>query len=322
MAVYTKLSENNLKDFFSKYNLGKLLKFQGIQEGIENSNYFVKTDSGKFILTVYEKRVEEKDLPFFMGLMKNIFNKNFPSPEPIINKNGNYITEIFGKKAAVVSFLEGASKKNLTPDNCYEVGIYTAKLHMITKNLNIKRTNRLSVNSWRLIYRKIQRDCSKIYPDLTKIIERNLEVIEDKWPENIPRGIIHADLFPDNIFFKGSKLTGIIDFYFSCYDFYALEIAICLNALCFEGKNENLSFNVTKAKKFIDGYSSIRKLTEEEKESLKILCHGAAMRFLLTRVFDYLNLTEDALVKIKDPIEYLKRLEFHNSVKDYQDYFF
>ena len=322
MAVYTKLSENNLKDFFSKYNLGKLLKFQGIQEGIENSNYFVKTDSGKFILTVYEKRVEEKDLPFFMGLMKNIFNENFPSPEPIINKNGNYITEIFGKKAAVVSFLEGASKKNLTPGNCHEVGIYTAKLHMITKNLNIKRTNRLSVNSWRLIYRKIQRDCSKIYPNLTKIIERNLEVIEDKWPKNIPRGIIHADLFPDNIFFKGSKLTGIIDFYFSCYDFYALEIAICLNALCFEGKNENLSFNVTKAKKFIDGYSSIRKLTEEEKESLKILCHGAAMRFLLTRVFDYLNLTEDALVKIKDPVEYLKRLEFHNSVKNYQDYFF
>ena len=322
MAVYTKLSENNLKDFFSKYNLGKLLKFQGIQEVIENSNYFVKTDSGKFILTIYEKRVEEKDLPFFMGLMKNIFNKNFPSPEPIINKNGNYITEIFGKKAAVVSFLEGTSKKNLTPGNCHEVGIYTAKLHMITKNLNIKRTNRLSVNSWRLIYRKIQRDCSKIYPDLTKIIERNLEVIEDKWPKNIPRGIIHADLFPDNIFFKGSKLTGIIDFYFSCYDFYALEIAICLNALCFEGKNENLSFNVTKAKKFIDGYSSIRKLTEEEKESLKILCHGAAMRFLLTRVFDYLNLTEDALVKIKDPVEYLKRLEFHNSVKNYQDYFF
>ena len=322
MAVYTKLSENNLKDFFSKYNLGKLLKFQGIQEGIENSNYFVKTDSGKFILTIYEKRVEEKDLPFFMGLMKNIFNENFPSPEPIINKNGNYITEIFGKKAAVVSFLEGTSKKNLTPGNCHEVGIYTAKLHTITKNLNIKRTNRLSVNSWRLIYRKIQRDCSKIYPDLTKIIERNLEVIEDKWPKNIPRGIIHADLFPDNIFFKGSKLTGIIDFYFSCYDFYALEIAICLNALCFEGKNENLSFNVTKAKKFIDGYSSIRKLTEEEKESLKILCHGAAMRFLLTRVFDYLNLTEDALVKIKDPVEYLKRLEFHNSVKNYQDYFF
>jgi len=157
---------------------------------------------------------------------------------------------------------------------------------------------------------------------LPKIIEKNLDEIEKSWPKNIPSGIIHADLFPDNIFFKDNKLTGIIDFYFSCYDFYVFEIAICLNALCFEGQKENLSFNVTKAKKFIDGYSSIKKLTEEEKKSLKTLCQGAAMRFLLTRVFDYLNLTEGALVKIKDPIEYLKRLEFHNSVKDYQDYFF
>ena len=146
--------------------------------------------------------------------------------------------------------------------------------------------------------------------------------IEKKWPKNIPAGIIHADLFSDNIFFMDNKLSGIIDFYFSCNDYYAFEIAICLNALCFEGKKENLSFNVTKAKKFIDGYSKIRKLKEIEKESLKILCQGAAIRFLLTRVFDYLNLTEGALVKIKDPIEYLKRLEFHNSVKNYQDYFF
>ena len=163
MAVYTKLSENDLNVFFSKYNLGKVLNYKGIKEGIENTNYLIQTDLKKIILTIYEKRVDEKDLPFFISLMKNIFNENFPSPEPIINKNGNYITEIFGKKAAVVSFLEGASKKNLTPGNCHEVGIYTAKLHMITKNLNIKRTNRLSVNSWRLIYRKIQRDCSKIF---------------------------------------------------------------------------------------------------------------------------------------------------------------
>ena len=154
------------------------------------------------------------------------------------------------------------------------------------------------------------------------IVEKNLDVIEKNWPKNIPSGIIHADLFPDNIFFKGNKLTGIIDFYFSCYDFYVFEIAICLNALCFEGQNENLSFNVTKAKRFIEGYSSLRKLTVEEKKSLKILCQGAAIRFLLTRVFDYLNLTEGAIVKIKDPVEYLKRLEFHDNVENYQDYFF
>ena len=322
MAIYTKLSENNLKEFFLKYNLGKLLNYKGIQEGIENTNYFIQTDKGKFILTVYEKRVEEKDLPFFMGLMKNLFDANFPSPEPIINKNGNYVTEISGKKAAVVSFLDGSAKKNLNPNDCHKVGVQAAKLHLITKKLIVKRENKLSVNSWRKIYKKVQKDCSRIHLNLAKTIEKNLDEIENNWPKNIPSGIIHADLFPDNIFFKDDKLTGIIDFYFSCYDFYVFEIAICLNALCFEGQKENLSFNVTKAKKFIDGYSSIKKLTEEEKKSLKILCQGAAMRFLLTRVFDYLNLTEGALVKIKDPIEYLKRLEFHNSVKDYKDYFF
>ena len=322
MAVYTILSEEKLIEFFLKYDLGKLLKFKEIKEGIENTNYFIQTEKGKFILTLYEKRVEEKDLPFFISLMRNLFDKKFPSPEPIINKNGNYISEISGKRAAVVSFLDGYSKKNLNPNNCYEVGINTAKLHLITKDLAGRRENKLSVKSWRKIYNKVKKDCSKIHPNLIGVIEKNLDEIEKKWPEDIPSGIIHADLFPDNIFFKNDKLSGIIDYYFSCFDFYAFEIAICLNALCFEGKNENLSFNVTKAKKFIDGYSSIRKLNEKEKYSLKILSQGAALRFLLTRVFDYLNLTDGAIVKIKDPIEYLKRLEFHNNVKNYQDYFF
>ncbi len=322
MAVYTKLSNNDLENFFSKYNLGKLKNYKEIKEGIENTNYFVELDKGKFILTLYEKRVEEKDLPFFISLMKNLFDKKFPSPEPMINKNGNYISEILNKKAAVVSFLEGKAKNILDPSDCYEVGIYTARMHSITKNLTGKRENKLSVKSWKEIYKKIKIDCSKIYNKLPDIIEKNLDIIEKNWPKNIPSGIIHADLFPDNIFFKNKKLSGIIDYYFSCYDFYAFEIAICLNALCFEGKNENLSFNVTKAKRFIDGYSSIRELDENEKKSLKILCQGAAMRFLLTRVFDYLNLTEGAIVKIKDPLEYLKRLEFHDSVNNYKDYFF
>ena len=322
MAVYTKLSENKLKEFFSKYNLGDLLSYKGIAEGIGNTNYFVQTEKGKFILTLYEKRVEEKDLPFFISLMKNLFDKNFLCPQPIINKNGNYISEISGKKAAVVSFLNGYSKKNLSPDECFMVGEATAKLHLITKDLTGKRENKLSVKSWRNIYDKVKKDCSKIHPNLSSIIEKNLDEIENNWPKNIPSGIIHADLFPDNIFFKDNEISGIIDFYFSCFDSYSFEIAICLNALCFEGKNENLSFNVTKAKKFVDGYSSIRKLTVEEKKSLKVLCQGAAIRFLLTRVFDYLNLTKEAIVKIKDPIEYLKRLEFHDSVKNYEDYFF
>jgi len=322
MAVYTKLSDSELKEFFSKYNLGKLLNYKEIKEGIENTNYFIQTEKGKFILTLYEKRVEEKDLPFFISLMKNLFDKKFPSPEPIINKNGNYISEVAKKKAAVVSFLEGSAKKILNPNDCYIVGANSAKLHLITKNLTGKRENKLSINSWRKIYNKVKKDCSTIHPNLPEVIEKNLDVIEKNWPKNIPAGIIHADLFPDNIFFKDGKLSGIIDYYFSCYDFYAFEIAICLNALCFEGINENLSFNVTKAKKFIEGYSNIRRLTEEEKKSVKVLCQGAAIRFLLTRVFDYLNLTEGAIVKIKDPVEYLKRLEFHDKVENYQDYFF
>ena len=322
MAVYTKLSEKNLNDFFLNYSLGKVVDYKEIKEGIENTNYYIQTEKGKYVLTLYEKRVDEKDLPFFIGLMKNLFDKNFLSPEPIINKNGNYISSVLKKKAVVVSFLEGSSKKNLNPDNCYEIGINTAKLHLITKNLVAKRKNSLSVDAWRKIYNGIKKDCSKIHPNLGKIIEKNLNEIERDWPKNIPSGIIHADLFHDNIFFNKNKFSGIIDFYFACNDFYAFEIAVCLNALCFEGEKENLSFNVTKAKKFIEGYSNVRKLTDEEKFSLKILCKGAAMRFLLTRVFDYLNLTEGAIVKIKDPIEYLKRLEFHDNVKNYQDYFF
>jgi len=322
MAVYTKLSENQLKKFFLNYDLGKILNYKEIKDGIENTNYFIQTEKGKYILTLYEKRVDVKDLPFFIGLMRNLYDEKFLSPNPIINKNGSYISEILKKKAAVVSFLDGAAKKILSPNNCYEVGVNSAKLHLITEKLTQKRENKLSVKSWREIYNNVKNDCSKIHPNLSSIVEKNLDEIEKKWPKNIPSGIIHADLFPDNIFFKDDKLSGIIDYYFSCHDSYAFEIAICLNALCFEGKNQNLSFNVTKAKKFIEGYSSIRKLNENEKKSLKVLCQGAAIRFLLTRVFDYLNLTEGAIVAVKDPIEYLKRLEFHDSIKNYEEYFF
>ena len=322
MAVYTILSEKELREFFLKYNLGKLLNYKGIKQGIENTNYFIETEKGKFILTLYEKRVEEKDLPFFIGLMKNGYDKDFPSPEPIINKNGSYISEIKKKKAAVISFIDGSAKKILNNDECYQVGTYAAKFHQLTKNLNLKRQNNLSIDAWKKVFSTVKKDCSKISENLPDVIEKNLSDIELNWPKNIPSGIIHADLFPDNVLFNKNKLSGIIDYYFSCNEFYAFEIAICLNALCFEGSRDNLSFNVTKAKKFINGYSNIRKLTDEEKNSLKILCKGAAIRFLLTRVYDYLNSKKSALVSVKDPIEYLKRLEFHNSIKNYQDYFF
>ena len=179
----------------------------------------------------------------------------------------------------------------------------------------------MSVKSWRKIFDQVKDRCHKIHSDLPRLIEINLSDIENNWPDNLPSGIIHADLFADNIFFQNNKFSGFIDFYFSCNDFYAFEIAICFNALCFDGVKENLSFNVTKAKKFIDGYNEVRKISDQEKKYIKVLSQGAALRFLLTRVFDYMNIIDNAVVKIKDPIEYLKRLEFHKNAKDFEDYF-
>ena len=317
MAVYTKLSKIQLEKFFSKYNLGKLINFNEIKDGIENTNYSIELDKGKFILTLYEKRVEEKDLPFFISLMKNLFDKKFPSPEPIINRNGNYISEILNKKAAVVSFLEGKAKKNIEPKDCYEIGMYTAKLHSITKNLTGKRENKLSVNSWRKIYNKIKVDCSKIHSNLPVIIENNLDKIEKNWPKNIPAGIIHADLFPDNVFFINDRLSGIIDFYFACNDYYAYELAICINAWCFERNNE---FNVSKAKHFLQQYNSIRNINKVELESLPILARAASLRFLLTRLYDEIHNVKSDLVITKDPNEYFEKLKFHQSVKSVDEY--
>ena len=322
MAVYTKFNQDKINEILSNYNLGELNNFKGIEEGIENTNYFLSIGNKKFILTVYEKRVKPKDLPFFSDLMSSLNKAGFKCPTPVTNKKNETITDYEGKKLMIVSFLEGKAKKNLSPFNCKSIGIEVAKMHQITKNFKFKRQNDLSVKSWRGLFDAVKDKCTKIHKDLPNLIEENLKDVENNWPKNLPRGIIHADLFHDNIFFNQDKLSGIIDFYFSCEDFFSFDIAICFNALCFDGMKENLSFNVTKAKNFIDGYSSIRKLTDEEKNSIKVLSQGAALRFLLTRVFDALNTVEGAIVKIKDPIEYLKRLEFHKNSKNYEDYFF
>ena len=322
MAVYTKFNQNKIEKILTNYNLGKLNSFKGIEEGIENTNYFLSIDKKKFILTVYEKRVKSRDLPFFSNLMSSLNKANFKCPTPIINEQNKTITDFEGKKLMIVSFLEGKAKQNLSPQNCKSVGVEVAKMHEITKHFKLQRQNDLSVKSWRTLFDSVKDKCSNIHKDLPKLIEENLKDVENNWPENLPRGIIHADLFHDNIFFIQDKFSGIIDFYFSCEDFFAFEIAICFNALCFDGVKENLSFNVTKAKNFIDGYTSIRKLTESEKNNIKVLSQGAALRFLLTRVFDAINTVEGAVVKIKDPMEYLKRLEFHKNSKNFEDYFF
>ena len=322
MAVYTKFDKKDIEEILSNYSIGKLKSFKGIQEGIENTNYYLLVEEKKYILTIYEKRVNPEDLPFFSELMTGLDNKNYKCPVPIINNKNVTISDYKGKKLMIVSFLEGKAKQVLTPSDCKQVGAEVARMHEITKDFKIKRSNNLSVKSWRNLFNSIKDQCTKINKDLPKLIETNLIDVEKNWPKNLPSGIIHADLFSDNIFFRNGKFSGIIDFYFSCNDFYSFEIAICFNALCFDGQKNNLSFNVTKAKNFIDGYSDIRKLSNEEKESIKVLSQGAALRFLLTRVFDALNTVEGAIVKVKDPLEYLKRLEFHKNSKNYEDYFF
>ena len=322
MAVYTKLNQNDIEDILSNYTLGRLESFEGIKEGIENTNYFLLINKKKFILTIYEKRVKPKDLPFFSDLMSSLNKANFKCPAPILNNKNNTVTDFGGKKLMIVSFLDGKAKQNLSPANCKSIGLETAKMHELTKNLKFKRPNDLSVLSWRKLFDAVKDECTKIHKDLPKLIEENLNDVEKNWPKKLPKGIIHADLFHDNIFFIKDKFSGVIDFYFSCEDYFAFEIAICFNALCFDGLKSNLSFNITKAKNFIDGYTSVRKLTSEERESIKVLSQGAALRFLLTRVFDTLNTVEGAIVKIKDPMEYLKRLDFHKNAKNYEDYFF
>ena len=322
MAVYTKLSEENIKEILSNYSIGILKEFNGIEDGIENTNYFLLVDNKKYILTIYEKRVKEKDLPFFSDLMTGLDKEKFKCPVPIKNNNNKTISGYKNKSLMIVSFLEGKAKKILSTENCKTLGQEVARMHLITKNFKIQRQNDLSIRSWRKIFEQVKDKCINIHKDLPKLINSNLIDVEKNWPKNLPQGIIHADLFSDNIFFKDNKFNGIIDFYFSCNDFYALEIAICFNALCFDGSKDNLSFNVTKARNFMSGYSQFRKLSDSEKESIKVMSQGSALRFLLTRVFDAINTVEGAIVKVKDPVEYLVRLEFHKNSKNFEDYFF
>jgi len=322
MAVYTKLSKENIEEILSNYSIGNLKEFRGIEEGIENTNYFLFVDNKKYILTIYEKRVKEKDLPFFSQLMSDLDKAGFKCPVPIVSNNKKTVINYQNKNLMIVSFLEGKAKNILNPEDCGTVGREVAKMHEITKNFKIQRDNNLSIISWRKIFDQVKDKCVQIHKDLPLLIESNLKDVEKNWPRDLPKGIIHADLFSDNIFFKDNNFSGIIDFYFSCNDFYALEIAICFNALCFDGPKNNLSFNVTKAINFINGYNQIRKINDDEKKCIKVLSQGSALRFLLTRVFDSLNIVEGAIVKVKDPMEYLVRLEFHKNSKNFEDYFF
>ena len=318
MAVYTKLEHQEVRQFLEQYNINNFKDYKGITEGVENTNYLIKTSEQDYILTIYEKRVDENDLPFFIKLLSYLSENKFPCPKPIANKNNEKINRIKNKNAALVTFLNGQSKNKITSEECFEIGKITAQLHEITKKFDINRKNNLSIENWESIFEKTIKQKIDLDETIIKKTKNYLNFLKDKWPKDLPQGIIHADLFPDNIFFTNNKVSGIIDFYFACNDFFAYEIAICINSLCFDN---NSTFNMTKAKNLIDGYTSIRTLSEDEKKYLPILSMGAAMRFFLTRLYDFYHTDNKADVKIKDPFEYLKKIEFHSTIKNFNEYF-
>ncbi len=311
MAVYTEVADDALAEFLADYDLGAVTAFKGIAEGVENSNYLLETDKGGYILTLYEKRVNAEDLPFFLGLMDHLAANGFPCPVPVHAKDGKALRRLCNRNAAVITFLRGVSVHHPSPDHCRAVGAALARLHLAGDGFRMRRENDLSVEGWLKLVDACKARADEFVEGLGQELYDELIEIRGQWPDTLPKGVIHADLFPDNVFFLGPELSGVIDFYFACNDFFAYDIAVCLNAWCFEADR---SFNVTKARNMISAYQTVRPLTDEELRLLPLLARGAAMRFLLTRLFDWLNRVDGALVKVKDPKEYLFRQRFHRTV--------
>ena len=320
MAVYTKINNKHIKSIEDKYNLGKIISYSGIKKGIENSNFLLKTNKNKYILTIYEKRVQSKDIPFFINLMSGLSRLKIKCPVPIKDKNGKYLFNLKNKKACIVSFLEGKDKGQLNNKDCFIVGKNVALLHKASKKLKLYRKNSLSINSWRPILNKIDNRINKLSKNLKNLMNADLKDIKKKWPKKMPNGIIHSDLFIDNIFFNRGKFHGFIDFYFSANDFLSYELATCINALCFKKKNRKFVLDKKKSSHLLKGYQSVRKLNEIEKKNLNTLCRGSALRYLLTRSYDYLNTPKQAIIKIKDPKEYIDKLNYHRNLRSFEDY--
>jgi len=320
MAVYTRINESDLIFIEKNFNIGKVVSFAGIKKGIENTNYLIKTNKKKIILTIFEKRVQKKDLPFFMNLMFGLSKNKIKCPEPIKNKKGKYLFQIKNKTACLVSFLEGKDKNQLTNKDCFQVGKNAALLHLAAKKLRLYRKNSLSVNSWGPLLNRIDKRINKLSSNLIDTMRTDLVDIKKKWPKRMPNGIIHSDLFIDNIFFYKKKYYGFIDFYFSANDFLAYELATCVNALCFKKRNKIFILDKSKSSQLLKGYQSVRKLNYKEKSNFNTLCRGSALRYLLTRSYDYLNTPKKALIKIKDPKEYLDKLNFHRKLNSFKDY--
>ena len=320
MAVFTKINYSDISKIEKLFKLGKISKFEGIKQGIENTNYLIFIKNKKYILTIFEKRVNAKDLPFFMKLMSKLSQQNIRCPQPIQNKEGGFIFKVKNKRACIVSFLKGKDKKELSSKDCFTVGKNIAKLHLVSKKIKLYRKNSLSLNSWPNLISKLDNRINNISKNLKNTMQNDLKIIKKNWPKNLPKGIIHCDLFIDNIFFYKKKFYGFIDFYFSANDFYIYELAICINALCFNKRKNRFIFDKAKSSKLLKGYRSIRKLNIYEMKYFNIMCRGSALRYLLTRTFDYLNTPQSAAIEIKDPKEYIQKLNFHRKLKSFKDY--
>jgi len=311
MAVYTEIGDDELREFTALYDIGEVLSCKGIAEGVENSNFLLTTARGNFILTLYEKRVAPQDLPFFIALMDHLAHQGVACPTPVRARDGEALRELCGRPAAIVTFLNGMWPRRIDPAHCAGLGTALARLHLAGESFSMVRPNDLSVAGWRRLFQSCAARAGELQPDLAGELEDELAFLAAAWPRDLPTGIIHADLFPDNVFFRDHALSGLIDFYFACTDFLAYDLAICLNAWCFE---PDLSFNITKARLLVREYRAVRPLAPSELAALPLLARGSALRFLLTRLYDWLNQTAGALVRPKDPTEYLKKLRFHRGI--------
>jgi homoserine kinase type II len=317
MAVYTDVIAEDLQKFLANYDIGDLLAYKGIAEGVENSNFLLHTSRGYFILTLYEKRVASVDLPFFLGLMEHLAARGLTCPQPVKNRTGEALGWLANRPAAIVTFLDGMWIRRPSAAHCAALGSALAQLHLAGADFALTRRNALSVDGWRPLYEVAGARCDNVQKDLGRVIGVELSELERAWPRDLPQGVIHADLFPDNVFFLADKLSGLIDFYFACTDTLAYDIAVCLNAWCFEPDH---SFNVTKGRDMLQAYAKARPLSAPECDALPLLCRGAALRFLLTRLVDWLEVPANALVRPKDPLEYYRKLRFHQTVSSASDY--